>query len=319
MKVEISYRISLRTPGEGLTLWIPVPANTSYQGVLSRRHEGNAAQAGFYSDSVYGAPALSVRWDGAVAVKTLSATFEVETHERRAPLTHTVEMGEVPPEVQTFLAPTAHIPTDGIVRDRAERIAAGAKTAIEKLRAIYDWIIENTHRDFQVAWCGLGDVKTMLEGGNLRGKCVDINSLLVALARAAGLPAREVFGIRAAESRLGPTLGRSGDITNAQHCKGEVYLPGAGWVPVDPADVVKVTNEKQPGEVIAKVRDYFFGAAEDNWIAFNHARDFALNPPQAGGPLNYFMCPYGESDGQRVGVKPGNPGYTIFSRVLERA
>jgi transglutaminase-like putative cysteine protease len=204
------------------------------------------------------------------------------------------------------------------VKQRAEEIVAGRGDPLDKSRAIYDWIIENTHRDFQVAWCGLGDVKTMIESGNLCGKCVDINSLVVALARAVGLPAREVFGIRAAESRLGPTLGRRGDITNAQHCKGEVYLPGAGWVPVDPADVVKVTDERQPAEVIGRARDYFFGNAEDNWVTFNHARDFVLNPPQRGGSLNYFMYPYAESEGKRVELKPGNPGYTILSRVLER-
>ncbi len=328
MKVKISYRISLQTPGEGLALWIPVPANTGYQSVLSVRHEGDYAQAGFFSDPVYGAPALYARWEGNTASKSLSTMFEVETRERRMPPARVAQTSELPDEIKHFLAPTAHIPTDGVVQDRAERITAGAKTAIEKLRAIYDWIIENTHRDFQVAWCGhrdfqvawcgLGDVKTMLESGNLCGKCVDINSLLVALARAAGLPAREVFGIRAAGSRLGPTLGRSGDISNAQHCKGEVYLPGAGWVPVDPADVVKVTDEKQPSEVIARVRDHLFGGAEDNWVAFNHARDFVLAPAQSGRPLNYFMYPYAESEGKRVELKPGNPGYTIISRALKR-
>lgn len=241
-------------------------------------------------------------------------TIEVETRERRVSLAQAGQAGELPDDVRHFLAPTAHIPTDGIVKRRAEEITARSNNLLEKSRAIYDWIIENTRRDFAVAWCGLGDVKTMIESGNLCGKCVDINSLVVALARATGLPAREVFGIRAAESRLGPTLGRSGDISNAQHCKGEVYLPGAGWVPLDPADVVKVTDEKQPGEVIGRVRDYYFGNADDSWVAFNHARDFMLNPAQTDKPLNYFMYPYGECEGKRIELKPGNPGYTILSR-----
>ncbi|MEW5961548.1 MAG: transglutaminase family protein [Chloroflexota bacterium] len=318
MKVEVSYRISLPgTPGP-LSLWVPVPANTDYQSVLSRYHEGNCAEAGFLSEPAYGAPALYARWEEGPNDKMLNATFVVETRERRMPVAQAGRGSELPADVRHFLEPTMHIPTDGIVKQRAREIVAGRGDPLNKAKAIYDWIIENTHRDFQIAWCGLGDVRTMLESGNLCGKCVDINSLLVALARAAGLPAREVFGIRAAESRLGPTLGRSGDITNAQHCKGEIYLASVGWVPVDPADVVKVTDEKRPAEEIARVRDYFFGAAEGNWVAFNHARDFMLSPAQAGGPLNYFMYPYAERDGKRVEIKTGNPGYTIVSRLLER-
>jgi transglutaminase-like putative cysteine protease len=317
MKFEITYRIALQDSGNPLSLWIPVPANIAYQSVPNRRHEGNYAEARFYSDPLYGASALYARWDKGTDSKALTVTTEVEVQERRALPVQAGRGGELPADVRHFLEPTAHIPIDGIVKQRAEEVVAGRSSPLDKARAIYDWIIENTHRDFKVAWCGLGDVKTMLESGNLCGKCVDINSLVVALARAAGLPAREVFGIRAAESRLGPTLGRSGDISNAQHCKGEVYLSGAGWVPLDPADVVKVTDEKQPAEVIGRVRDYFFGNAEDNWVAFNHARDFVLNPAQSGRPLNYFMYPYAESAGKPMVLKAGNPGYTISSVVLD--
>lgn len=317
MKIEITYRIALQNSSNPESLWIPVPANTGYQSVLNQRHEGNYAEVGLFSDPVYGAPALYARWDKDTDGKAITVAIEVEVRERQALLAKARQSGELPDDVRPFLDPTAHIPTDGIVRQRAEEVVAGLSSPLDKAKAIYDWIIENTHRDFKVAWCGLGDVKTMLESGNLCGKCVDINSLLVALARAAGLPAREVFGIRAAESRLGPTLGRSGDISNAQHCKGEVYLSGAGWVPLDPADVVKVTDEKQPNDVIGRVREHFFGNADDSWVSFNHARDFTLNPAQAGGPLNYFMYPYGEHESRRIELKPGNPGYSIFSVVRD--
>src|SRR3990172_8769610 len=83
MKVEITYRIALQDSGSPLSLWIPVPANTGYQSVLSRRHEGNYAQAGFFSDPLYGAPALYARWQEGADSKVLSVTIEVETRERR--------------------------------------------------------------------------------------------------------------------------------------------------------------------------------------------------------------------------------------------
>jgi hypothetical protein len=45
-------------------------------------------------------------------------------------------------------------------------------------------------------------------------------------------------------------------------------------------------------------RDYFFGSYDVNRMQFSVGRDLRLNPPQEGKPLNYFVCPYVEVDGQ---------------------
>ena len=74
----------------------------------------------------------------------------------------------------------------------------------------------------------------MLETGNLGGKCADLNALFVGLARAAGMPARDVYGVRTADSAEFKCLGKSGDITKAQHCRAEFYTAeprlGARWI-----------------------------------------------------------------------------------------
>ena len=64
--------------------------------------------------------------------------------------------------------------------------------------------------------------------GNLGGKCADLNALFVGLARAAGLPARDVYGLRVARSEFGyKSLGAGAEIvTKAQHCRAEVYPRG---------------------------------------------------------------------------------------------
>ena len=82
----------------------------------------------------------------------------------------------------------------------------------------------------------------MLETGNLGGKCADLNALFVGLCRAAGLPARDVYGIRLAPSAFGykELSGNSASLKGAQHCRAEVYLQAYGWVAMDPADVAKV-------------------------------------------------------------------------------
>jgi hypothetical protein len=48
-------------------------------------------------------------------------------------------------ELQHFLRATKFLPTDGIVKQTADEIAKGASTDLDKARAIYEWIVENTH------------------------------------------------------------------------------------------------------------------------------------------------------------------------------
>src|ERR1700730_4840882 len=103
-------------------------------------------------------------------------------------------------ELEHFLRPTKLLPTDGIVKATASEITKGAKSDVEKARAIYEWIVENTFRNPKTRGCGAGDIRFMLESRDLGGKCADLNALYVGLARAAGLPARDVYGIRVAKS-----------------------------------------------------------------------------------------------------------------------
>src|SRR6202007_139465 len=201
-------------------------------------------------------------------------------------------------ELRHFLRPTKLLPTDGIVKATADEITKGAKTDVEKARAIYEWIVDNTFRNPKTRGCGIGDIRFMLESGDLGGKCADLNALYVGLARAAGLPARDVYGIRIAKSELGyKSLGAASEnITKAQHCRAEVYLDGYGWVPVDPADVRKVALAEPPGNrpfadaMARKARIRLFGSWEMNWIAFNFAHDVAL-PKSTGMPVPFLMYP----------------------------
>ena len=88
----------------------------------------------------------------------------------------------------------------------------------------------------------------MLETGNLGGKCADLNALYVGLARAAGLPARDVYGIRVAKSERGyKSLGRRRQRDQGAALPRGSLPAGNGWVPVDPADVRKVVLEELPG------------------------------------------------------------------------
>ena len=227
-------------------------------------------------------------------------------------------------ELEYFLRPTKLLPTDGIVKAAATEITSGAKSNLDKARAIYEWIVDNTFRNPKTRGCGIGDIRFMLESKDLGGKCADLNALYVGLARAAGLPARDVYGIRVAKSELGyKSLGvGSQNISKAQHCRAEVHVGGYGWVPVDPADVRKVVLEEPPGnrtlhnEIVEKARARLFGSWEMNWIAYNFAHDVALSG-STGAHFGFLMYPQAETNEGRIdSLDPENFKYEITSREI---
>lgn len=99
------------------------------------------------------------------------------------------------------------------------------------------------------------------------------------------------MSIRAAPSRFDSALGASGDVTQALHARTEVYLGGLGWVPADPADALKLADAGVPDTLRREVDAFLLGGAEANWIAYNHARDFRLEPPAAGAAQSLYRAP----------------------------
>lgn len=303
-----------------LKMWLPVPSQTPYQRVRSIRWTpgGAAADSGEFYDDIYRAPMIYTTWPGGSAVAPSRAVFEIETRDYAADLKAAAKIRrmEADPSVALYLKPTKHMPIAGIVQDSATKMVAGKHTPLEKAQAIYDWIVDNTFRDPKVKGCGIGDIKFMLESGNLGGKCADLNALFVGLARAAGLPAREVYGIRVAASRQFKSLGSSGNISKAQHCRAEFHITGVGWIPVDPADVRKaILQEKLPLQdpKIVALRKRLFGYWEMNWMAYNSARDFSL-PNGPKDPFNFLMYPEAEHKSDWLdGIDPNAFKYKITS------
>lgn len=302
-RTKLSYTVKLPFE-ESVRLWVPVPENTEYQRLLSVEVRTSASYYDIKRDRVYGAPILYAEFKEGGGIKELEVIFDVEYQSRSTNFSQLPKSNHtLPEEVILFLKPTEHVPTDGIVKEYADRITSGKKDDLEKVKAIYDWVVENTFRDPKILGCGTGDVKSMLETGYFGGKCTDINSLFVALCRASGIPAREVFGIRVATSSLSKGISSvSRDATKAQHCRAEFYL--GRWIPVDPADVRKLILEENlslSDPKVKKVRKFLFGSWDAHWIAFNSARDFSLEPPLANGEkVNEFMYPLAEVDGKLI-------------------
>jgi transglutaminase-like putative cysteine protease len=296
------------------SLWLPLAQSArSYQRALSLAWRGNADEAELLDDPVYGAPVLRLTWAAGKSEQNTRVVQIIETRDRDGgadPAT--------PSDRVLFLEPTPSMPTDGIVRRTAEQIVAGKEAPRERARAIYDWVVDNTFRDAATRGCGLGDIATMLRTGYLGGKCADISSLMVGLCRAVGIPAREIYGVRVADSRQFKSLGRAGDVTKAQHCRAEIYLEPQGWVPVDPADVRKVVlEEKLPldASAVQGLRERLFGNWEMNWVGYNNARDFT--PLGAPHPLEFLMYPYAATAaGEPDALDPDSFRYRISAREV---
>jgi len=305
---EVTTHIEVLRPAGQTLLWVPgaLTLETPYQKTLSNEYEAPGGSVDTVQHKQDGLEIICAKFPaGTPPVLTLKS--RVMTKDYTVNLAAAEKTNSIVADLEYFKRPTRLLPTDGIVEQTATEITRNSKTDIDKASAIYEWIVENTVRNPKTRGCGLGDIRSMLVTRDLTGKCADLNALYVGLARAAGLPARDVYGIRVAASKLGyKSLGASSDkITKAQHCRAEVYLSDHGWVPVDPADVRKVMLEEPPGnrslddDMVKKARTRLFGSWEMNWMAFNFAHDVVL-PGSKGKPVPFLMYPQAETDNGRI-------------------
>ena len=323
---EVTTRVEVLKASGGTRIWVPAALNgpTPFQKTVANTFHAEGGTASLTESHADSLGMIAAEFPAGVQ-PLLTVTSTIATRDCAVDLTAPGRAAKESREtLQHFLRPTRLLPTDGIVKAKAQEITKGARTDVEKARAIYEWIVDNTFRNPKTRGCGVGDIRFMLESMDLGGKCADLNALYVGLARSAGLPARDVYGIRVAKSELGyKSLGASSEkITKAQHCRAEVYLTGYGWTPVDPADVRKVVLEEPPGnlaltdERVTKARTRLFGSWEMNWMAYNFAHDVAL-PGSVGSPLAFLMYPQAETaDGRLDCLDPDNFRYEITSKEI---
>jgi len=323
---EVTTRVEVLKPVGTTRVWLPsaLLTTTPFQKTLANNFKAEGGTAKLVESQADALGIVVAEFpSGATPVVTLTSRIATKNYEVDLSKPGKTGSGKSQSS-EYFLRPTKLLPTDGIVKTTADEITAGKKTDVEKARAIYEWIVDNTFRNPKTRGCGAGDIRYMLESKDLGGKCADLNALYVGLARAAGLPARDVYGIRVAKSELGyKSLGPSTpNITKAQHCRAEVYLAEYGWVPVDPADVRKVVLEEPPGnrplddDMVKTARSRLFGAWEMNWMAYNFAHDVAL-PGSKGAPVGFLMYPQAETDEGRLDcLDPDNFKYEIQGQEI---
>jgi tetratricopeptide (TPR) repeat protein len=135
----------------------------------------------------------------------------------------------LPPEARANLGPILSIdPKSPLLK----KVVSGlkGKDTVESVRNIQAWMSKNIEYKLQIASFREVDFKSVDEIVK-RGyaECQGYAMLFTGLCRAAGIPARPVWGLM----RVPPGVERKfGEIVS--HNWAEVYVPGSGWVPVDP-------------------------------------------------------------------------------------
>ena len=185
---EVTTQVEVLKPLGITRVWIPTPLtnDTAYHKTLGNEFKAEGGTSGIVMEGKYGAGMVWAEWpDGVRPVLTHTAPFAT----RDIAVDWSKPSNPKPEDkavLAKYTAATEYLPTDGIVRKTALDATRRARSDVDKARAIYEWIVENTYRDPKTRGCGTGDIKFMLENKAMGGKCADLNALFVALARAEG-------------------------------------------------------------------------------------------------------------------------------------
>jgi transglutaminase-like putative cysteine protease len=277
---------ALPAGADSLELWLPVPHSDASQEIQQVEVRTKAPYT--IADAPFGNKVLHVKVPAAQAAGlTVAVRFQAARREHQNPFLSGAASGkarltEAPdPDMARWLASDRLVPLDPKIKGWAREVVkkARATTDLEKARAIYEHVVSTVTYDKSGQGWGRGDIYYACDAR--RGNCTDFHAVFIGYCRALGIPARFSIGFPLPAER------GSGEI-KGYHCWAEFYTRQTGWVPVDASEAAKDPSR----------RAYFFGAHDENRVEFTRGRDLALTPRQQGPPLNYFIYPYAEVDGQ---------------------
>ncbi len=287
----LTCRATVPVPPAGtkaLDVWMPVPHADKSQDVADLKIEASGPYT--VETDAYGNKILHLR---PAAVPTAPVTVTLTAHiTRREHLNLRATDDKAPVETEAadpnqarWLAPDRLVPLDATIKGRAQEVVdkAHATTPLAKARAIYEHVVGTMVYDKTGQGWGRGDIYYACDAR--RGNCTDFHAVFIGYCRAQGIPARFSIGLPL------PAQRGKGEI-KGYHCWAEFFTKETGWVPVDASEAAKDPSK----------RNYFFGAHDENRVEFTRGRDLVLTPKQAGAPLNYFVYPYAEADGQPLDV-----------------
>ncbi len=280
---EFTYGFTVEVPEAAgrVAVWLPYPSDDENQKVEVTRVAAPAPHR-VYTEPEFGNRMLHFAVEapdpGPIAVEMVARVERTEAIRKDLAPANGANVSSRDSRIRRWLAADRLVPLDARVRGLSQQVTGGRETPLDQARAIYDYVVDNMTYNKEGSGWGRGDSYWACDAK--RGNCTDFHALFTGLARAAGIPAKFAIGFP-----IPPERG-AGKVAG-YHCWSEFYLDGYGWVPVDASEA-----SKRPD-----LREYFFGAHDEDRVEFTEGRDLVLAPPQRGEPLNYFIYPYVEVDG----------------------
>lgn len=149
---EMKTQVEVLRPSGTTRVWLPktLIRKTAFQRPLAEEliAEGGTTHTVANTEDALG---IIVAEFPAGVRPVLTLTSRVATRNYAVDLNTSSHNAPVPrAELEHFLRPTRLQPANGIVKQTADEITRGARTDLDKARAIYEWIVDNTFRDPKV-------------------------------------------------------------------------------------------------------------------------------------------------------------------------
>ncbi|HEX9310299.1 MAG TPA: hypothetical protein VF887_05770, partial [Gemmatimonadaceae bacterium] len=166
-RFEVMTRVVVLKPVGATRVWVPAALvqQTPYQQTLANTFNAPGAKVRFVerkddalglvaAEFPVGVPAV-VTVTSRVATRNVAVDVGAQHGGMNVGPQHAAPLHD---NLKHFLRPTRLLPTNGIVKQKADEITRGATTDVDKARAIYDWIVDHTFRKPTTRGCGLGDI-----------------------------------------------------------------------------------------------------------------------------------------------------------------
>lgn len=301
---EFNYKVSLQAnPARNMKVWIPVPQSNEVQSISELTIDTDIAyeikteeQHGnryFYAELI----------DGLSQATDINIHFQVKRKQRR-----TAKFKETNPS--QYLKANRLVP----VGARFDSIVKANRFSPENMKSVYDYVLsemyygkpksQNSSDHYyaslptnikkgiskdSVVSLYLNTTKIAGEftfgNGNSNyacdisvGNCTDFHSYFMSLSRSMEVPARFHIGFSIPESQEGKIGG--------YHCWADFYQNDQ-WLPVDISEADKAPEKA----------DFYYGNLDASRVEMTQGRDLLLEG-YSRGPVNFFVYPIVESDGE---------------------